>query len=727
MRVLGTCSWRHMRCRRIGHSGLVAMSIVVAISASCAERASAVLPDSRAYELVTQLNKNGQSVSYGYAGSPVSDPNEGNMYFAAPDGQQVMFGLVGGPEARGGQPGETYVAARTAGGWASTVLSPPANLRHPVTAIFEGNLGLAIFSDVIGGDFSRPIFQVWGAAESSPSTSSQNIYEGGPGGSLTLLSKGSLAPNGTDTGGASYAGQSADGSHILFFSRAILESQASGLVPEECCVFELYDHSGGQTHVVGLLPDGSLEANGVMLGGGGGEVGGMGNKPYKQGQVWSADHAISSDGSRIFFQNRSGAAEVYMRETNASTTTISLSQRTGSVGTPSNGASFQWASADGSKVLFSSGSQLTNDATNEGGLYEYDVETHTLSFLSPDSTDSTGARVQGHSVIAAEDGSRIYFVAQGKLEGTGLAGEGTLGQPNVYLYEAGSPTPLRFITTLAPADEWGSSAVEGVPQVRATPDGRYLAFVSSAQLTSYDNKGHAEIYRYDAQAQAEPLVCVSCDPNGPPVADASLNRLPFGAPTYLRLASSDFSPIRNISEDGSTVFFETAEPLVPQAVNGKVNVYEWHDGQLGLISDGSGPENSQLYDASANGEDVFFTTYDKLVSSDGALNVYDAHVCSAAAPCPAAAASPPPPCESAQACKAGSSSPGALLGTPMSAAFSGAGNETPPATKPVSRARKLAKALKACRSKPKKKRALCERQARKRYGAAAARSTRRGK
>ncbi len=167
------------------------------------------------------------------------------------------------------------------------------------------------------------------------------------------------------------------------------------------------------------------------------------------------------------------------------------------------------------------------------------------------------------------------------------------------------------------------------------------------------------------------------------------------------------------------VFFETGEPLVPQAVNGKVNVYEWHNGQLGLISDGSGPEDAHLYDASANGEDVFFTTYDKLVfgDGDGALDVDDAHVCSAAAPCPAAAASPPPPCESAQACKAGSSSGGALLGTPMSMAFSGAGNDTSPATKPVSMARKLVKALKACRSKPKKKRALCERQAKKKYGA----------
>ena len=136
----------------------------------------------------------------------------------------------------------------------------------------------------------------------------------------------------------------------------------------------------------------------------------------------------------------SGTVEVYVREDNTSTTEISLSQKTSgtpTLGTPApTGARFQWASADGSKVLFSSTSQLTDNATAKGGLYEYDFKSHTLSFLSPDSTDAGGAGVPPDAVIAASDnGSRIYFVAQGKLEGTGLAGKGTSGQSNLYLYD----------------------------------------------------------------------------------------------------------------------------------------------------------------------------------------------------------------------------------------------------------------------------------------------------
>jgi len=732
--------------------GALALSATPALAAGDANTASCpastesspgfrtYLPDCRAYELVTKLNKGGLSVEYGWANSATSPPYNSNLYFASADGRHVMFGLDGGPEAQSGEPGETYVAARTAGGWESTELSPPEGVEHPSYALLGGSLGAAVFSDVIGGDFMRPVFQVLGAAESKPSESSQNLYEGGSGGSLTLLSNGSLAPNGTDTGGAWYAGQSADGSHILFFSRAILEPQAQGLITERDVngyPYELYDRSGGQTHVVGLLPDTSLETHGVALGGGGGEAGGVGETPYLQGQLWSSDHAVSKNGSRIFFQNRVSPTQVYVRENDTVTKEISLSQKTGEVGTPSNGAYFLWASADGSKVLFRSGSQLTNDATAGGGMYEYDFESHALRFLTPDATDANGAEVPSNAVVgASDDGSRIYFVANGKLEGPGLGGKGTTGQPNLYLYEpktpagVANPEPLRFVATLSASDQLTEN-LEGVPNVRVTADGRYIVVVSHAKLTSYENGGYAEIYRYDAEATTKPLLCVSCDPGSePPVADASLNRLPFGPPTYLKVSSSVFSPSRNISADGSMVFFETAEPLLPQAVNGKVNVYEWHNGQLALISDGSGPENAHIYDVSASGSDVFFTTYDKLTpqDGDGALDVYDARI---GGGLPA----PPPPaprCSSEEECR-GALGTLPVFGAPSSTTFSGTGNLTPalskPAAKPLTQAQKLARALKACKRKPRKRRASCVKHAKRRFAARsqATKSSGRGK
>jgi hypothetical protein len=64
-----------------------------------------------------------------------------------------------------------------------------------------------------------------------------------------------------------------------------------------------------------------------------------------------------------------------------------------------------------------------------------------------------------------------------------------------------------------------------------------------------------------------------------------------------------------------------------------------------------------------------------------------------------------------------------VFGAPPSATFNGAGNLAPtpaatvkPRAKPLTRAQKLAKTLKACGEKPKRKRAACRQQARKRYG-----------
>jgi phosphoribosylpyrophosphate synthetase len=68
----------------------------------------------------------------------------------------------------------------------------------------------------------------------------------------------------------------------------------------------------------------------------------------------------------------------------------------------------------------------------------------------------------------------------------------------------------------------------------------------------------------------------------------------------------------------------------------------------------------------------------------------------------------------------------AVFGTPASATFSGSGNATPaptpavvkPKAKALTRAEKLAKALKACRTDIREKRRVgCEKVARKRHGA----------
>jgi hypothetical protein len=152
-------------------------------------------------------------------------------------------------------------------------------------------------------------------------------------------------------------------------------------------------------------------------------------------------------------------------------------------------------------------------------------------------------------------------------------------------------------------------------------------------------------------------------------------------------------------------------------------VYEWENGTVYPISSGKSPENSYFLDSSENGDDVFFATAEGLVpgDTDGAYDVYDARV-------PHPGDNPPPaavPCEGS-VCQGPSDVPAALT-PPASATFSGLGNAAPAVesaqvkleAKPLTREQKLAQALRACRKKPKKKkRAACEKQARKQYAPA---------
>jgi hypothetical protein len=325
---------------------------------------------------------------------------------------------------------------------------------------------------------------------------------------------------------------------------------------------------------------------------------------------------------------------------------------------------------------------------------------------------------------------------------------------------------------------------------RVSPDGRYMAFMSDSSLTGYDNvdansaQRDEEVFLYAASAAR--LTCASCNPTGArPVGVYDESRevgqgqgllvdeaqswthrwLAASIPGWTAVQAGvpySFYQSRYLSDDGR-LFFDSADALVSgvtaptreekiggqEAVVGVENVYEYEPpgigsctsssagfieasaGCVGLISSGTSHEESVFLDASASGSDVFFVTAAQLAAQDHdtALDVYDAHECTAASPCLAAPVEPPQPCGSGESCRPGSSpqptGPGAL----GSAAFSGAGNLASPAQsgvlpsitvkpKPPTRAQKLAKALKACRKdKRKSKRAACEKLARKRYGA----------
>ena len=134
----------------------------------------------------------------------------------------------------------------------------------------------------------------------------------------------------------------------------------------------------------------------------------------------------------------------------------------------------------------------------------------------------------------------------------------------------------------------------------------------------------------------------------------------------------------------------------------------------------------KLLGSDGTGANVFFSTADQLVpkDTDTQLDYYDARICEPenGNPCAAEPSLPLPPCDGESCHGAPAATPSLLA--PGSASFDGAGNAppTPPASasaKPLTRAQKLAAALKVCRrDKKKAKRVNCEKQAKRKYGAA---------
>jgi hypothetical protein len=265
------------------------------------------------------------------------------------------------------------------------------------------------------------------------------------------------------------------------------------------------------------------------------------------------------------------------------------------------------------------------------------------------------------------------------------------------------------------------------------------------------------------------LVCASCDPtgsrpvgyqnnDGESLVDATSGYAGQGFAANLpEYESSESDEKFNLPLyqpryvfDGGRLFFDSYDALVPQDVNGTWDAYEYEpvgvpagedacttgsvtysersDGCVGLISSGSSAEESAFLDASGTGGDAFFLTTAKLVSADydNAYDVYDAHECTASEPCFPAVAQSPPPCSTGDACKPAPTPQPSLFGAAPSETFSGPGNVSPSVSavavggKSLTRAQELERALKACRrDKGRKRRAVCERDAHKRYGTVA--------
>jgi hypothetical protein len=776
---------------------------------------SGSLPDCRAYEMVSPIDKNGGDVTTNIAGANF----RGSYDEAALEGGALTYsaGTAFAGQADGRNVNQ-YLATRTADGWSTQslnlsdepILGGAANLGAPLEPAFK------LFSDDLSEAWINDASvtpRTPGAAQGVP-----NLYkESVPSGQLEALTNQQPALTEPESAEEQYRleGVSADHQVLLF-------SSSQPLTEESLTRFSLFyvaayvsDHGhlrlasvkpsgqqweGTTVHTAKLSSDGWLAYWGT---GGSQEV--QGGPLFLRENPGQAESAHQFGGAIGRGSGEAGSTEIIGVNTSFGEFRVGQEIRGSSEesgGTPTKnyettipaGTTITEVGAETLKTstpLTTTGSvrieassactEPTKACTvrvSELVPHGYDAELkavseegHTALYVVPnegadelyqfDQPADESTRVAG-GVIAvvgvSDNGARAYFVSTEVLDGAA-----STNQPNLYLDEQGH---VSYIATLLPADvarfvdaehrQRTTIGDEGQYHgARISSDGSALLFMSQSQALSeevagYDNsdaqssESDREIYLFRVGSG---LVCVSCNPTGARPHGQLLENS-FSNPgsrefTSTRAAAwipGEEHPLlaqRVLSASGNRVFFNAYDSLSPADENGAQDVYEWESpgtgrctaqsasfsqqdgGCVNLISGGQNASRSEFIDASANGDDVYFSTAASLLPQDpGLVDIYDARV-DGGFP---AMQGPAAECEG-EACQSAPRPPADA--TPASTSFSGPGNllpalvaSTTPKKKTASatRAQKLAKALKACKTKAKAKRKRCEAAARKRYG-----------
>jgi hypothetical protein len=574
--------------------------------------ASAHLPDCRVFELATPgLNYTAPPGGLaGLLGSTVRADGDA-LAFQATDVPVVAEGSTATTN--------TLLALHGPAGWGTRSLSAPTPL---ASGTFFGDVSSTVG---LSTDLTQSV--VWSNQPLTPGApAGSNLFLRRADGSFLALTKAAAPAFGP---GAALSGASRDFSR-LFFTTTV-KQPVSG-IEDPLSNGNTYEYSGGQLRLVPILPESSGEeaapAGGALA---------PGVLP-----------AVSADGRQVIFKANLYPG-LYLRSDGSHSVEVSKSQRTPPNPNPPADAIPAGIASDGSVVLFTSASELTDDAntgssagvpTDAGAdLYSYDVASGTLTDLTVDTDPADVAK--GADVVqvvgASPAASYIYFVATGDLA-TGA----TSGQRNLYVWHGGTIKFVAVDPTVEPET--------GHP-FYVTPDGLHAAFASAAPQGAYDNAGFEEVYEY---TYGGALRCASCRPNGePPTADASIAG-------------------RALSDDGARLFFQSADAVLPAAQSALPNVFEYENGEVSLLTPGEGSA-AVLLGAGASGQDVFIASFEELSpqGQGSVFSIYDARENAMVAP-----PSTSTPCQG-ETCR-GSATPAIEITGPGSASFEAPARVTAP-------------------------------------------------
>jgi hypothetical protein len=379
-------------------------------------------------------------------------------------------------------------------------------------------------------------------------------------------------------------GVAPDGGRVFFGTN---ERLAAG---DEDNTFDIYVRDiAAQTTRLVSIPDSSC-----------GACASGGQDPLFRGTDDAGDKAFFTTAERLTTGDTDGGkTDIYER--NLTTETTSLVSATVSGACPSSlpsgqncEPSFGGVSPDGSHVFFETNERISGEDTDSSqDVYDWSGSgTAALASIGPG-----GGNGEFNVTYAgtSPDGATAYFQTSERLDALADTDSGQ----DVYQRSAGT-------TSLVSAGE-GLKGHESIPasfewaSLSGTP---VVVFTTAESLTNEDTDSSQDVYKRAAGV----TTLVSTGPEGSGGLDASF----AGA-----------------SDDGSKIFFVTAESLVPGDTDSSPDVYMRSAAGTVLVSagqiGGNGPYTAGLHGVSSDGSRAFFATQERLTVDDdfaGETDVY---------------------------------------------------------------------------------------------------------
>jgi hypothetical protein len=253
------------------------------------------------------------------------------------------------------------------------------------------------------------------------------------------------------------------------------------------------------------------------------------------------------------------------------------------------------------------------------------------------------------SRYASSNGDRVMFTCAAPLPAVTPPGNGTVAEPggdvstttdtNLYLYDAGEPQPQRykFVARVPRSSSPGVANCAGAGVgplsplrgdvfhassncVRGTSDGSFITFWTAGRLIGDDpNATTADIYGYDVEAdELSRITAPQGGVGGTYPCGTSIAQQCYGDGGYDHMGDTHRAPTPalGVATDplvpgDRLAFFQSMSRLVAEDVDDLMDVYQWRNGDLSLVSSGDNETSGAYYRGNdRTGRNVYFVTQD---------------------------------------------------------------------------------------------------------------------